>query len=221
MTRSPADLRIAPTLTLPIDAVTQTFAVLGKRGSGKTTTAVVLTEELLAAGQPTRRAAVAAPTGTASLTRMQRAMLSALAQHPEGLTKKQILVHTGYASSGPVSTAFADLTREGWVEVSGGRRGLGITDAGLRALGPYDPLPVGDALRAWLLAGDKLSTMEKALLGAVCAVYPKDITKGQVLERTGYASSGPVSSAFAKLVAYNYLIPQGPSRVKAAEELFS
>lgn len=36
---------------LPIDAVTQTFAVLGRRGAGKTTTAVVLAEEMLTAGQ--------------------------------------------------------------------------------------------------------------------------------------------------------------------------
>ena len=38
--------------TLPIDAVTETFAILGKRGKGKTSTAVVLAEELIRAGQP-------------------------------------------------------------------------------------------------------------------------------------------------------------------------
>lgn len=43
-------LRLSATLTIPTDAVTQTFAILGKRGSGKTTTATVLTEELLDAG---------------------------------------------------------------------------------------------------------------------------------------------------------------------------
>lgn len=40
--------------TLPIDAVTETFAILGKRGKGKTSTAVVLAEELIRAGQPVR-----------------------------------------------------------------------------------------------------------------------------------------------------------------------
>lgn len=44
-------LNIAPGLKLPVDAVTQTFAILGIRGSGKTNTAVVLVEELIAAGQ--------------------------------------------------------------------------------------------------------------------------------------------------------------------------
>lgn len=45
------ELKIGKGLSLPVDAVTETFAVLGRRGSGKTYTANVLCEELLAAGQ--------------------------------------------------------------------------------------------------------------------------------------------------------------------------
>ena len=146
-------------------------------------------------------------------------MLIALAQHPNGLTKKQIHVHTGYASSGSTSAAFADLAREQWVTTDGNR--LALTPAGGQVLGDFEPLPVGDALREWLLAGDKLSTMEKALLDTICHAYPNAIAKGAVLEKTGYASSGSTSAAFAKLVAYNYAIPQGASMLKAAEELFS
>lgn len=44
-------LRIAPDLALPLEAVGETIALLGIRGSGKTTTAVVLAEELLTHGQ--------------------------------------------------------------------------------------------------------------------------------------------------------------------------
>lgn len=43
-------LRIAPNLTLPLDAATQTFGILGKRGGGKTYTAKVLAEEMIKAG---------------------------------------------------------------------------------------------------------------------------------------------------------------------------
>lgn len=43
-------LRLADDLLLPLEAVTQTFAILAKRGVGKTHTAAVLTEELLKAG---------------------------------------------------------------------------------------------------------------------------------------------------------------------------
>lgn len=48
--RKPSALEIAPNFYLPIDAATETFAILGRRGSGKTHTAVVLAEEFLAAG---------------------------------------------------------------------------------------------------------------------------------------------------------------------------
>lgn len=41
-----------------------------------------------------------------------------------------------------------------------------------------------------------------------------------IRQQAKYASSGSTSAAFAKLVAYNYAIPQGASMLKAAEELF-
>ena len=45
-------LHIAEDLDLPIEAVTETFAILAKRGKGKTNTAVVMTEEIIDAGHP-------------------------------------------------------------------------------------------------------------------------------------------------------------------------
>lgn len=45
-------LRIADSLSLPLDAATNTFAILAKRGVGKTYTASVMAEEMLKAGQP-------------------------------------------------------------------------------------------------------------------------------------------------------------------------
>lgn len=42
-------LQLAPGLELPDNAVSETFAMLGRRGSGKTNTAVVMAEEMLAA----------------------------------------------------------------------------------------------------------------------------------------------------------------------------
>lgn len=47
-----AKLRIAKDFTLPIEAVTETFGILAKRGVGKTYTASVLIEEMLKAGLP-------------------------------------------------------------------------------------------------------------------------------------------------------------------------
>ena len=46
---TPRALHLAKDLSLPLDAVTETFADSGRRGSGKTHTAVVMAEEMLAA----------------------------------------------------------------------------------------------------------------------------------------------------------------------------
>lgn len=43
---------IAPGLDLPIETITETFAILAKRGKGKTNTAVVMAEEIIGAGHP-------------------------------------------------------------------------------------------------------------------------------------------------------------------------
>jgi hypothetical protein len=45
-------LHVATDFTIPAEAVTQTFAILAKRGSGKTYLASVLAEEMLKTGQP-------------------------------------------------------------------------------------------------------------------------------------------------------------------------
>lgn len=162
--------------------------------------------------------AAAAPSATSSngLTRMENVMLTALAQHPRGLTKAQVLVHSGYASSGPVSKAFAALARNGWTSHEGSS--LRITAAGLDALGPFTPLPVGAALREHVLG--ETSTMVGAILRVLFEVYPESITKGEILSRTGYRSSGPVSKAFARLVRLAYAKATGPSRLRAADEFF-
>src|SRR6185312_12272411 len=44
-------LQIASDLALPLDAVTQTFVIVGVRGSGKSTTSVLMAEAMLSAHQ--------------------------------------------------------------------------------------------------------------------------------------------------------------------------
>lgn len=54
------NLHISNTLSMPVEAVTRTFGILGQRGSGKTTAAVVMVEQIANAGA---RAVVVDPTG--------------------------------------------------------------------------------------------------------------------------------------------------------------
>ncbi len=45
-------LRLSDELALPLDAITETFGILAKRGTGKSSTAVVMAEEMYKAGLP-------------------------------------------------------------------------------------------------------------------------------------------------------------------------
>src|SRR5437879_1625326 len=51
-TGSAHELSLADDLRLPLEAVTQTFLILGQRDAGKTNSAVVIAEELFGAGAP-------------------------------------------------------------------------------------------------------------------------------------------------------------------------
>lgn len=46
------DIILAPGVHMPVEAVTQTFAILGKRGSGKTVTGTVMAEQMIRAKMP-------------------------------------------------------------------------------------------------------------------------------------------------------------------------
>lgn len=180
----------------------------------------VVRERTRAATSPETRVvrgvAGSSPDGMTSKP-MPRAFLIALAQHPRGLTKGQVRIHTGYSDSGPVSTCFAQLAAAGYTQLQGAL--LTITPSGLAALGPYDPLPQGAALRELLLTGNRLSRMEKALLAPLFDAYPDTVAKGRLRDAAGYSDSGPVSSAFAKLVALGYAEKAGQG-LCAARELF-
>jgi uncharacterized protein len=157
--------------------------------------------------------------GTGEMTQMERNMMIALAQHQDGLQKNQILLHTGYSSSGNTSKAFASLISNGWAEApsSGSLR---ITQAGIDALGSYDPLPLGRELQEFLLNSNKLSQMEKGILRVLCGVHPDPMQKGELLRQANYSSSGNTPKAFARLVRYGYAESAGSAMLKASDTLF-
>lgn len=160
-------------------------------------------------------------TADSSLSRMGRAFLTALAQHPVGLTKRKVLIHARYRRSGDTDKMFAKLMTERWATLDGDL--LVLTPAGGRVLGDYIPLPVGDDLRRHVLGENgKLSKPERAILASLCDVYPESLAKHEALERSGYKRSGDTDKAFAHLVDLGYATASERRRdLKAAAELFS
>lgn len=151
------------------------------------------------------------------LSTMERSLLTALAQHPDGLTKSQVLVLADYRAAGRTSAAFARMVREAWAEGRNGK--LVITRAGLDALGPFEPLPTGIALQEHLLNSSKLNQVEKSFLRVLFSVYPNSIGKGEILEQTNYAAAGRTSAAFAKLVKLNWAVKDGRG-LRASDQFF-
>ena len=129
-----------------------------------------------------------------NLGQPHRKILRALANHPDGLEPKVCALHccyvvTGGAFRNPVSALrTAGLLHPG--------RLLQITEAGLEALGPVEPLPTGDDLRAWWKSSGILGGPHGRMLDALAEVSPmdkNDLAELLEYEVTGGAFRNPLS----------------------------
>lgn len=92
-----------------------------------------------------------------------------------------------------------------------------ITEAGLRELGPYDPLPSGRALLDhWM---GNLGKAEKLILQAAVDAYPGALNKQQVAVAAGYeANGGAFNNALGRLRTLELI--KGRGEIRASETLF-
>lgn len=131
-----------------------------------------------------------ASNGDLKLGRAHRAILTVLAQHPEGRSKRQLALQSGYSEGGGgFNNPLGALRSAGYVN-----RGEPIvaTDDGLAALGEWDPVPTGPALLAhWLGQGKTIGGKAgRAILEQLAAVYPAGLEKAELAERCGYSPEG-------------------------------
>jgi hypothetical protein len=151
---------------------------------------------------------------TGKLPRAEQKILTALAQYPDGRTKVQIAILTGYAhNGGGFSNAVSALRTRGWIE--GGGDLLRITDAGSAALGPFVPLPTGaELLRHWM---GQLGRAERSALEALAKAYPHALSKEDVAREAGYeASGGGFNNALSKLRTLELITGRGELRMSGA-----
>ena len=201
---------------------TETLAAIDARMAavtGKPAPRFLPAPRAVGAGQPKPgRGAMhpAAPktNGAVELGKGERATMIAIAQHPNGVTREQLTVLTGYKRS----TRDAYLQRLKAAGFTDGDPIVG-TDSGIAWLGPdYDPLPTGDALRAhWL---GKLPEGERKILEILCSIYPASSERDAISEKTGYARSSR-DAYLQRLGARKLVANQGRGAVVASSELFS
>ena len=151
-----------------------------------------------------------------ALPRAERLILTALAQYPQGRSKVQVAILTGYAvNGGGFANAVGALRSAGRLEGSSDR--LTITDAGLEVLGSFEPLPRGHALLDYWYR--QLGKAERKALEALAEVYPRTLSKAQIAARAGYeADGGGFNNALGKLRSLELI--EGRGEMRASEDLF-
>lgn len=153
-----------------------------------------------------------------NMGRCERAILSVLAQHHGGRSKSQVSILSSYSiKSSGFSNALSALRTKGWLV--GGRDKMQITEEGISALGPYEPLPTGQDLLEYWLSGRHLGRCEREILKVLADAYPDSLTKLGTAERSGYSiiSSG-FNNALSKLRTLELIY--GRQRLTASDVFF-
>lgn len=154
---------------------------------------------------------------SSDLSKGERAVLSVLAQYPQGRTISQLAILSGYRISGGFRNTLSSLRTRGAIE--GGNTGvMSITSAGLDELGTWDPLPTGTALVEYWKGS--LSKGEAAILQALVDVYPEGLTIDDLAERTGYQVSGGFRNMLSKLRTIELIQGRNTEAMRASDIFF-
>ena len=153
--------------------------------------------------------------GEAKLGRAERALLAVLAQFPEGRSKAQLSVLSGYSiKSSSFANALGSLRSNGLAD---GRDPITITADGMTAAGDIEPLPTGADLQDhWR---QRLGRAERTILDVLIDAYPQALVKEEISERSGYSlTSSSFANALGKLRTLQ--LADGYAEVRAADVLF-
>lgn len=145
----------------------------------------------------------------------ERRVLTAIAQHVDGVSREQLSILTAYKRS-TRDKYLQLLNGRGYVHVTG--KTIIATDAGVDALGSaFEPLPVGAALREhWLR---ELPEGEARILRELVDAYPDGVTRDELSEHTGYKRS--TRDKYLQLLRARHLITVSDGAPRAADMLFS
>jgi len=174
--------------------------------------------ELRPTSPPARRGSPS--TADATLGKAERAILSVLAQHPQGCTAGKLALLSGYRWSGGFRNSLASLRTSGFMVGSNGGT-MQITETGFSALGDYDPLPRGQALIDYWLNHPSLGTCERAVLKVLVKIYPKALVGPDLAVEAGYQWSGGFRNSLGSLRTAGVIVGTNMGGMTASEELFS
>lgn len=169
-----------------------------------------ITPRVIRASQTSARKA---PAGDQPLPEGERRVLTAVAQYPEGATREQLSILTGYKRS-TRDRYLQFLQQKGYVQAG---ELIVATADGLAALGDrFEPLPTGEALLQYWLR--RLPEGERRILDVVVAGYPDAVDREAISEATGYKRS--TRDRYLQFLATRRIVKSERDGVRAAGELF-
>lgn len=130
------------------------------------------------------------------LGKADRAILTVLAQYPEGVRAGRLALLAGYSPrTSTVRSSLALLRAVGYVRDG---QPVTVTPLGLAALGEWEPLPRGrELLDYWM---GRLGKAEREVLSALLAAYPAGLSPQAIAGATGYSPrTSTLRSALASL----------------------
>jgi hypothetical protein len=147
----------------------------------------------------------------------QRRMMIALAQNPGGLSGRKLSILADVKRGGSTwRGALAAMRKDGLVSDDG--ETFELTPAGKKALGKYEPLPTGDALRdhwrAKMGNGSRRSVFEEIL-----SAYPKEISQAEIARRAGVELGGSTWRGHLAFMRGLELVT-GRDKLRASDDLF-
>jgi vacuolar-type H+-ATPase subunit H len=144
----------------------------------------------------------------------EKIVLTAIAQHEDGVDREQLTILTGYKRSSR-DAYLQRLTQKGCCNISNGI--ITATEQGLAFLGEnFEPLPTGRNLRDYWL--NRLSGGEKIIFELLINEYPHAISRDDITERMKYKRSS--RDAYIQRLAQRKLIEVGSGNVIASNKLF-
>jgi hypothetical protein len=147
----------------------------------------------------------------------ERRILTVLAQYPEGRSKMQMAILSGYAPNGGGFNNYLGALRTRGV-IEGNGELLAITEAGTEALGSWQPLPTGPALIDYWRA--RLRKAERLILEVLTECYLDRLPKEEVAAKAGCeANGGGFNNALGRLITLELV--QGRGEIRASDNLFA
>lgn len=167
------------------------------------------------------RTVVTPPVGagtTEPMSKSDRRVLTALAQRGRPCTRRLVAIQSGYSlTSGGFGQSLARLRQKGWLVGGGGA--MQCTQEGLEALGPFEPLPTGDALIDFWKR--KLPTLAaRRVFEAIALSHPVGVNRESIAFSTGYSmTSGGFGQALATLRGLELIVGTSDG-MKLSSEMF-